>query len=164
MANDTWATPNEVFDTLDFEFMFELDVCAEHSTAKCDLYWTVEDDALTTDWVSLRGMIDRPGDDLWLWCNPPYSKIGPWVEKAIEAQLGGVGVVMLVMCDPSVKWFSRALEYCSEVRYITNGRLSFLNNGVRQTANNKGSVIFVFNPVKIGACETKYIDRSTFGV
>lgn len=84
--------------------------------------------------------------------------------KAIDAQSRGVGVVMLVMCDPSVKWFAKALEYCSEVRFITNGRLGFVNNGVVQKGNNKGSVIFVFDPNAIGACKTKYIDRSTFGL
>lgn len=158
MANDAWATPFEVFDQLDFEFGFKWDVCAQDETAKCDDYWTIDNDALLKDWANEVG---RSG---WLWCNPPYSKIMPWVEKAIVAQANGVGVVMLVMCDPSVKWFSRALEYCSEVRFITNGRLGFVNNGVVQKGNNKGSVIFVFDPREISACKTKYIDLSTFGL
>jgi len=158
MAHDTWATPFEVFDQLDFEFGFDWDVCAENSTAKHADYWTIDDDSLSKDWVH------DTKNAVWLWCNPPYSKIMPWVEKAIEAQAGGVGVVMLVMCDPSVKWFAKALEYCSEVRFITNGRLGFVNNGVVQKGNNKGSVIFVFDPREISACKTKYIDRSTFGL
>ena len=156
--NDTWATPTEVFDALDFEFNFGHDVCAEHTTAKCESYWTIEDDALSKDWA-------KDCDSPSLWCNPPYSKIAPWIEKAIDAQLNGTLVVMLVMCDPSVKWFARAIEYCSQVRFITNGRLSFVDgDGVAKAGNNKGSVIFVFDPNEIKACKTKYIDRSTFGV
>ena len=158
MANDTWATPPEVFRKLDNEFGFGFDVCAEHETAKCGQYWTIEDDALTKDWATeTNNVFGR-----YLWCNPPYSKIGPWVDKAIEAQINNVGTVMLVMCDPSVKWFSRAIEYASEIRYITNGRLAFLNNGVPQKGNNKGSVVFVFDPHRIGWSQTHYIDREYF--
>ena len=154
--NDTWATPIEVFNTLNSEFDFEFDVCAQHSTAKCPQYWTIDDDALSKDWT------DDTVGALSLWCNPPYSKITPWVEKAIHAQSKGTKVVMLVMGATSVKWFSKALEYCSEVRYVINGRLSFVNNGVVQKGNNKPSVIFVFDPYHIKACKTKYVSRSTF--
>ncbi|MBB66865.1 MAG: DNA methylase, partial [Rickettsiales bacterium] len=46
MSNDLWSTPPEVFNALDMEFGFGFDVCAEHETAKCADYWTIEDDAL----------------------------------------------------------------------------------------------------------------------
>ena len=68
---------------------------------------------------------------------------------------------MLVMCDPSVKWFSEALKYCSEVRFVINGRLSFHKDGVSQGGSNKGSAIFVFDPYRVGTCYTSYVDRST---
>lgn len=156
MSNDTWATPPEIFHALDQEFRFGFDVCAEHSTAKCPEYWTIEDDALTQDWSMAGGVFGQ-----WLWVNPPYSNIGPFAEKAIEAQKSGRGTVMLVMCDPSVKWFARAWEYASEIRFITNGRLAFYKNGVRAAGNNKGSVIFVFDPHRIGAGHVSRIDRDT---
>lgn len=156
MSNDYWSTPPEIFHALDQEFRFGFDVCAEHSTAKCPEYWTIEDDALTQDWTKAGGVFGQ-----WLWCNCPYSKITPWVEKAIEAQKAGRGTVMLVMCDPSVKWFDRAWEYASEIRFITNGRLAFYKNGVRAAGNNKGSVIFVFDPHRIGAGHVSRIDRDT---
>lgn len=156
MSNDTWATPPEIFHALDLEFRFGFDVCAEHSTAKCPEYWTINDDALKQDWAKAGGVFGQ-----WLFCNPPYSSITPWVEKAIEAQLSGRGTVMLVMCDPSVKWFARAWEYASEIRFITNGRLAFHKNGVRAAGNNKGSVIFVFDPHRLGAGHVSRIDRDT---
>lgn len=156
MSNDTWATPPEIFHALDQEFSFGFDVCAEHVTAKCHEYWTIEDDALTQDWSMAGGVFGQ-----WLFCNPPYSDITPWVEKAIEAQQAGRGTVMLVMCDPSVKWFARAWEYASEIRFITNGRLAFYKNGVRAAGNNKGSVIFVFDPHRIGAGHVSRIERDT---
>tara|TARA_Y100000780_G_scaffold157791_1_gene142501 strand:- start:129 stop:641 length:513 start_codon:yes stop_codon:yes gene_type:complete len=154
MSNDCWSTPPEIFHALDLEFRFGFDVCAEHSTAKCPEYWTIEDDALKQDWTKAGGVFGQ-----WLWANPPYSSITPWVEKAIEAQLAGRGTVMLVMCDPSVKWFARAWEYASEIRFVTNGRLAFYKNGVRAAGNNKGSVIFVFDPHRISAGHVSKVDR-----
>lgn len=162
MSNDLWATPPEVFEALDKEFCFGFDVCAEYETAKCPDYWTIEDDALSKDWaedakcrIPGAGLIEMGA----LWCNPPYSKIAPWVEKAIEAQLKGRMTVMLVMCDPSVKWFSLAQQYASEIRFITDGRLAFLKNGVPQKGNNKGSVIFVFDPHRISAGHVSFVTR-----
>ena len=155
MSNDLWATPPEVFHALDLEFGFGFDVCAQPQTAKCPEYWTIEDDALSQDWSKAGGVFGQ-----WLWCNPPYSKIGPWIDKAVEAQAAGRGTVMLVMADPSVKWFSQAQKFASETRFITNGRISFLKNGVPQAGNNKGSVIFVFNPHAIGAGHVRFIERA----
>ena len=162
MSNDLWATPPEVFEALDKEFCFGFDVCAEEETAKCSDYWTTEDDALSKDWaedakcrIPGAGLIEMGA----LWCNPPYSNIKPWVEKAIEAQLKGRMTVMLVMCDPSVKWFSLAQRYASETRFITDGRLAFLKNGVPQKGNNKGSVIFVFDPHRISAGHVSFVTR-----
>ncbi len=164
MSNDLWATPPEVFEALDKEFYFGFDVCAEYETAKCSDYWTIEDDALSMNWA--KDALSRiPGAGLIemgaLWCNPPYSKITPWVEKAIEAQLNGRMTVMLVMCDPSVKWFSLAQRYASETRFVTEGRLAFLKNGVPQKGNNKGSVIFVFDPHRISAGHVSFVTRDS---
>ncbi|AFV85252.1 phage N-6-adenine-methyltransferase [Alteromonas mediterranea] len=162
MSNDLWATPPEVFNALDKEFCFGFDVCAEHETAKCPDYWTIEDDALSKYWPE-DALSHIPGAGLIemgaLWVNPPYSNIKPWVEKAIEAQLNGRMTVMLVMCDPSVKWFSLAQKYASEIRFITDGRLAFIKNGVPQKGNNKGSVIFVFDPHRVSAGHVSFVTR-----
>jgi phage N-6-adenine-methyltransferase len=137
-------------------------MCAEYETAKCADYWTIEDDALSKDWaedaksrIPGAGLIEMGA----IWCNPPHSNIKPWVEKAIEAQLNGRMTVMLVMCDPSVKWFSLAQQYASETRFVTDGRLAFLKNGVPQKGNNKGSVIFVFDPHRVRAGHVSFVTR-----
>lgn len=45
-----WETPQDFFDELDLEFGFELDVCALPENAKCDRYFTPEDDGLAQEW------------------------------------------------------------------------------------------------------------------
>jgi hypothetical protein len=66
---------------------------------------------------------------------------------------------MLVMADPSVKWFAEAARYASEIRFITEGRLAFLENGKPKSGNNKGSVFFIFAPKIIGGSRTTYMTR-----
>ena len=46
----TWETPQDLFNKLNKEFNFSLDVCATHETAKCDTYFTPEIDGLKQEW------------------------------------------------------------------------------------------------------------------
>lgn len=58
-----WATPQALFDELNKEFKFTLDPCATKENAKCDKYYTVEEDGLIQDWSK----------DI-VFMNPPYRK------------------------------------------------------------------------------------------
>ncbi|NHX34189.1 phage N-6-adenine-methyltransferase, partial [Escherichia coli] len=71
---DCWQTPQWLFEALTLEFGFWLDAAANEQNALCPYFLTIEQNALQSDWVS-RGAI---------WCNPPYSKIKPWIAKAAE--------------------------------------------------------------------------------
>jgi phage N-6-adenine-methyltransferase len=68
---DEWATPPETFKELDREFGFDLDVCATHENAKCDRYFTRDDNGLAQPWAGV------------CWMNPLYGReIGQWMRKA----------------------------------------------------------------------------------
>ena len=150
---DLWQTPKNLFNTLNEEFQFVLDVAASHENHLCDAYLTEEDNALASnhDWLSTN------------YLNPPYSKILPWVIKAIEQHKKGNTIVMLVPSDTSVKWFKLAFESCSEVRFIS-GRISFINAETKKpvNGNNKGSVLFIWRAYapKQSHCVT-LIDRDS---
>lgn len=45
-----WATPQEFFNELNAEFHFTLDPCATAENAKCEHFYTIEDDGLTKKW------------------------------------------------------------------------------------------------------------------
>lgn len=51
MSNDLWRTPPEIFEALNAEFIFGIDVCASHENAKCVSYFTEEQDALSLNWA-----------------------------------------------------------------------------------------------------------------
>jgi phage N-6-adenine-methyltransferase len=68
---DDRGTDPALFAKLDERFHFTVDVAASTANAKCERYYTFEDDGLSRSWTGER-----------VWCNPPYSDIRPWVERA----------------------------------------------------------------------------------
>ena len=45
-----WCTPPDFFEKLNNEFNFNLDAAATDKSAKCEDYFTPEDDGLSKDW------------------------------------------------------------------------------------------------------------------
>ena len=111
-----WETPQDLFDKLNEEFHFDLDVCALPENAKCEKYYTPEDDGLSQPWNGV------------CWCNPPYGRtIGKWVQKAYETFARGGTVVMLLPARTDTKWFHEYIYNKAEIRFI-KGRLKFGNS------------------------------------
>jgi phage N-6-adenine-methyltransferase len=131
---DAWQTPDALYQSLNNEFNFDCDVAASDENGLCENIIDESMDALTQDQWGVSN-----------WCNPPYSNIKPWVEKAINEHSSGSTIVMLVPADTSVKWFKLAFESCNEVRFIS-GRISFINAETQKpvNGNNKGSVLFIW--------------------
>ena len=56
--NPEWPTPQYVFDALDREFHFTLDVCANEDNHKCTRYFDDNTDGLKHDWGG-GGLLDE---------------------------------------------------------------------------------------------------------
>ena len=56
-ATGLWATPQDLFDSLDAEFHFDLDPCADDENHKCEKYFTAAEDGLAQDWGGLQGIL-----------------------------------------------------------------------------------------------------------
>ena len=115
--DQTWETPQNLFDKLDEEFNFTLDVCATDETAKCDNYFTPKENGLIQEW---RGNC---------WMNPPYGReIGIWIKKAWEESKKGAKVVCLIPARTDTKyWHEYIFTYAAEIRFI-KGRIKFGNS------------------------------------
>lgn len=121
-ATDEWATPQALFDELNAEFGFTLDVCANAANAKCAHY--IAANSLGEDWTRGSGAV---------WCNPPYGReIGDWVGKALFTSMQGRTVVALLPARTDTRWWHASIwdsgrhrPYARvEVRFI-RGRLKF---------------------------------------
>lgn len=49
-ASDEWATPQWLYDKLNAEFHFDLDVCATHENAKHANHYTRQENGLIQNW------------------------------------------------------------------------------------------------------------------
>ena len=150
-----WQTPIPLFVALDSEFCLTLDAAASADNALFNRYITAEQDTLITSWGEF---LVSPG---YVWLNPPYSDIGPFVHKAAAESRNQIGTVMLVPADTSVGWFRDAIETASEVRFIVGGRISFINpvSGQPVSGNNKGSMLIIWRPYPPTHCQFTTIDR-----
>src|SRR5688572_22395659 len=103
-GTDVRETPRALFDQLNQEFGFTLDAAASHGNALCPHYYTETGlfgpethpgqrfqtlacgvDGLTGSWTSER-----------VWCNPPFTMLQEFTDKAWEEQGGTDLIVMLV--------------------------------------------------------------------
>ena len=154
---DLWRTPMWLWNPLNDKYRFRLDVAASHHNHLCDRYFTIDDDALTKNWI-----IDELSPyDYSVWCNPPYSETGKWVEKAATEGIKCQStIVMIVPADTSTKWFMKALETCSEIIFLVGGRVNFVRADSQEEVkgNPKGSMLLTWNTAKTINCNLTYLD------
>ncbi|MEH9389039.1 phage N-6-adenine-methyltransferase [Klebsiella pneumoniae] len=152
---DLWRTPPALFACLNAEFCFQLDAAAAAHNALCRKFITAEQNTLETPWADYLSI---PG---YVWLNPPYSDITPFVKKATTESANQIGTVMLVPADTSVGWFKEAIQTASEVRFITAGRLAFINpvTGKPVSGNNKGSMLIIWHPYPRTHCHFSTVER-----
>lgn len=126
--NQEWETPQELFNQLNEEFNFTIDLAGNSINHKLQHYYNLEQDSLKQDWSNQRAFL-----------NPPYGrKIGQWIKKCAKTQqenrqlvippydIGLPVIVALLPARTSNNWFHK---YCYnqpgvDVRFI-KGRLKF---------------------------------------
>ena len=120
-----WETPQDFFDKLNAKWRFTLDVCATAENAKCDKFFTRDDDGLLQTW---KGRC---------WMNPPYGReIGKWMKKAYEStKTEAECVVCLVPARTDTAWFHD---------YAMKGRIEFIRGRLRFGGGN--------NPAPFPSC------------
>lgn len=114
-ANEVWETPQDFFDKLNEEFHFDLDPCALPENAKCETFFTPEQNGLIQNWGGYR-----------VFCNPPYGRnLKTWVRKCYEeGQKPNTIVVMLIPARTDTSFFHDYIYHKAEIRFI-RGRLKF---------------------------------------
>jgi site-specific DNA-methyltransferase (adenine-specific) len=134
---DEWPTPQPLFDQLDAEFHFTVDVCATSENAKCTRYYTKAENGLQQNWSNEIA-----------WMNPPFGHcIKFWMEKAFESSYLGSTVVCLVPARTDTRWWHRFAMHSDEIR-VLDRRLQFI--GAAQKAPFPAALV-VFRPTLLSA-------------
>lgn len=119
-GNIVAETPKYLFDRISSIFNFSLDVCALPENAKCESYYTPEDDGLSKPWMG------------GVWCNPPYGReISSWVKKAYEESQKEYNdfVLMLLPARTDTKWWWEYVQGKATLFFI-KGRVKFGDHNV----------------------------------
>jgi phage N-6-adenine-methyltransferase len=135
--SDEWGTPQDLFDVLNTEFRFTLDVAASDDNHKCERYFTQATDGLKQSWSNER-----------CWLNCPYSGCADWMAKAYAESQAGALVVCLIPSRTDTRYWHEFVMQASQIRFI-KGRLKFEMPG--QPKSNSApfpSAIVVFGGVK----------------
>ena len=116
--SDEWETPQSFFNKLNKTYKFTLDPCSTSQSAKCEKYYTLEDNGLSKSWK-----------DEIVFVNPPYGKIKDWVKKAHDESINnGAVVVMLIPARTDTRyWHDYIMEEADSI-YFVKGRLKFGNS------------------------------------
>ena len=96
--SDQWQTPDWLFQELNNEFHFDIDLCATEDNHKCKNW--------CHDYLAFEARDLAPT----CFMNPPYSNPKPFIEKAWEDSKH-CKIVCLVKCDPSTQWWATFWQY-----------------------------------------------------
>lgn len=98
---DDRHTPDKIYLPLHTAHGFTLDVAASASNTKCARFFNRETNGLAQSWAGEVA-----------WCNPPYSSIRAWIEKALhEVAHGCKKVVLLLPANRSEQgWWQDLIE------------------------------------------------------
>lgn len=169
-VGDQWRTPDPLFWGINAMFgPLMLDLFADDSNAKCPVWYTAEDNALTQDWSE---MLDSIGGAAF--GNPPYSR-SQYHEKqaitgmthimnyaAVQREKGG-RYVFLVKSATSETWWPEDADHVCFIR----GRIGFdlpvwfkpSNDKQRPTSAFFAGAIAVFDKTWRGE-KFSYINRT----
>jgi len=152
MALAAHPDPLPVVDTRryrDLEVALQLvDVAAEAHNAKLLRYFTPEQNGLEQSWSGER-----------VWCNPPYSDIRPWVEKARQESTRAQLIVMLLPANRTEQaWWQELVEPYRDRRAwwrlslkveFLPGRIRFIRSGSIEVGPNErppfGSCLLIWS-------------------
>lgn len=132
-GTDDRATHSNDFAVWNERFSFTVDVAASAHNAKCARFFTEADNGLAQSWAGER-----------VWCNPPYSEIRPWVEKAWAEYRAGVRLIVMLLPNNRAEqgWWQDLVEPYRDgssglrVEFL-RGRLRFIQAGRADVGPNE---------------------------
>ncbi|AGO15176.1 phage N-6-adenine-methyltransferase [Salmonella enterica subsp. enterica serovar Bareilly] len=188
MIGDQWRTPEWLFQAINKLYgPIVLDLFTDGQNAKCQRFFTAEDNALRQDWakrlaeiqvenLGLPGFDDPYRIQGWAYANPPYSQKRAGKEhltgmthimrKADEERAKGAGTIWLTKSATSESWWPDTIA--TRTIFI-KGRIGFeppvwfrpKEGSSEITSAGFGAAIHIFDPATDRIHPNEYIDRET---
>lgn len=168
-VGDQWRTPDTLWWGINAKFgPFTLDLFADSHNAKCDVFYTAEDNALTHDWSSRLATLGGAA-----FANPPYSRAQHYdgqfitgmhhiMEHTQDMRERGGRYVYLIKVATSEAWWPQNADHIAYIR----GRIGFdlpdwfvpADEKQKPTGAFFAGAIVTFDKTWTGP-QTSYIDR-----
>lgn len=129
---DVWQTPQELFNTLNEQYKFTFDCCADHGNRKVAHY---ADDFLKFKFREIKGTC---------WMNPPFSKAQDMFVQFFNVVDSGVAIYRCDNLETSI-WQNIIFSKCDWV-FIPKGRISY--EGISGDGARFPSALIGFNVEK----------------
>ncbi len=158
---DLWQTPLAIFNALDKEFEFDVDVFASNKNNLCVDYFTAEHSAFDNEFYKekhVNSLLHRN-----YFANPPFSITEKSLNRCSEqARKHNITVVALVNANTDTQWFASAAKSANEIRLLT-GRISFVkpSGTTGKGQNSKGQCLIIWRGNCKTPCQITMVDRKT---
>lgn len=146
---DEWCSPPATFRYMQhvLKRKFNHDAACTEANSLAPPLWKLagftDGDALSNVWP----------DGKLIWCNPPYSDVDPWLDRAFKCD--SISVFLINSPNGEAR-YKDLRKYAHEIRI--EGRLAFIgNDGKPKGGYTRGSSYFVINSYGIGGMST--VDR-----
>lgn len=116
LDRNSWSTPQWLYSWLNSIYNFDIDLCASKSNAKHSCYFSELSNALERVWHC-------EGDSGF--CNPPYSDISPWINKAVSSSNFGFTSVLLIPTPNGETHYKQVFKRATSITFI-EGRVAFI--------------------------------------
>ena len=149
--SSTWQTPDWLFEALNNEFEFTIDVCASSENKKCERFYSESNSCFNYSWEDERCFM-----------NPPYGKdMYRFLQKAYTESKRNATVVCVLPVRPDSKWWQDFVMK-AEIRYFRQ-RLKFTLDGKRSDVAPFATAIVVFKPLSFKETYTDIIPLFSYG-
>ena len=135
----TWRTPPRLYAGLSRWWgPFDVDLAACAESALAPRYFDEEADALAPD--------SRWGPGWRAFCNPPFKRVAPWVDKAHRAMIEeGTLSVWILPASVNSAWLGQVERRGKWWRF--NRRPQFVPpEGVKASTNSRDCILVAFDP------------------
>lgn len=157
-----WRTPKKLFDNLNSEYNFWIDLASDDKNNLCPIFLTEKQNALKQNWFELAKLNKRVSD--YAWCNPPYGRnLVVWIKKAYEENKLGFRSVWLIPARTDTKFFHNFIFNKAEKVGFVKSRISFHDeNGCPVNKATFPSMVVVYSGLPV--TETKFYTLTTSGI
>lgn len=138
LLRDEWQTPPFITSWIKFYTPFDVDLCATKDNALAKTYFSKQENCLDRDWHKF-GKVG--------YCNPPYSNVRPFLEKAIQERDQGFRSIFLIPSPNGERHYHDCVFGQADKIVFITGRLSFSTPQNKPVNGNpRGSCLIYYTP------------------